>query len=123
MGCVGCGFVARNYVLWGSSVLPFPVENRGGSGTGLCYGIDAILPRLHLEATDVITSKLLDKKLWLQRFSKETIDCNSEDCRLSNYQKVLRSLRQKGIGRGFRVGNKGNKPRFVGGKTEEENWD
>ncbi|KAA8524185.1 hypothetical protein F0562_010384 [Nyssa sinensis] len=39
----------------------------------------AILPRLHLEATDVIAPEFLDKKFWLQRFSKETIDCGPED--------------------------------------------
>ncbi|KAA8538783.1 hypothetical protein F0562_025475 [Nyssa sinensis] len=99
----------------------FQLRTEVDQGLVCAAALIAILPWLHL--ADVIASELLDKKLWLQRFSKETIGCDSEDCRSSNYQKVLRSLQQKGIGRGFGVGNKGNKPMCVGGKTEEENWD
>ncbi|KAA8547035.1 hypothetical protein F0562_003464 [Nyssa sinensis] len=36
-------------------------------------------PKKRFEVADVIVPEFLDKKLWLQRFSKETIDGDSED--------------------------------------------
>ncbi|KAA8517501.1 hypothetical protein F0562_017869 [Nyssa sinensis] len=43
-------------------VLPFPIENRGGSGTGCAAALIAILPRLHLEACRCDCSGILGQE-------------------------------------------------------------